>query len=389
MYGKDILMEAINDLLTKDINQYLDEAKLNIYGSPIPSASMNSSKISEDFTNDFEFYYDLGFLPTVEVKGIDDKPSFERYKVIITDKMVADEFTYLQEKNGEQTKITEGKIEENDFFKFKITIPSMPEYVNETDSSLLFNDIPEESKSLFIGKTFGDKVEVDPRKMDSKADEATIRKYILNLEEGQIVPDLIHAEITEITRKTPVELNEDLLKKVFGEENSTVEAATVIIKENLGKFYSERVNQVFLNTIKKHLEANNPIELPDEFIKRYLNTIDANNTIELIEKEYYKFAQNLKWSSLKSEIAKKYDLMINEQEIENYFRGMIAGYYGIDPSHQIATQFFQKSVEDEKAIEKAADEIFGNKLLQLFEEKATFTEKEITQEEFEDILMEN
>src|SRR3546814_13423424 len=59
LYGKSILLEEINDLLSDSLNNYISENKLEILGQPLPKLE-DEKEYNWDFNDEFEFAYELG-----------------------------------------------------------------------------------------------------------------------------------------------------------------------------------------------------------------------------------------------------------------------------------------------------------------------------------------
>ncbi|RYY31991.1 MAG: TonB-dependent receptor [Sphingobacteriaceae bacterium] len=59
MYGKSILVDEINNLLSDTLNSYIDEQKLEVLGQPLPKVD-ESKEYNWDFADNFEFNYEVG-----------------------------------------------------------------------------------------------------------------------------------------------------------------------------------------------------------------------------------------------------------------------------------------------------------------------------------------
>ena len=59
MYGKSILVEEINNMLSETLNKYLTDNKVEILGQPLPVLD-NEKEFKWDNTDEFEFEY-VGF----------------------------------------------------------------------------------------------------------------------------------------------------------------------------------------------------------------------------------------------------------------------------------------------------------------------------------------
>ena len=65
MYGKSVLVEELNKILSENLNKYIGEEKLDVLGSPLPS---EDDQPDLETQSEFEFTYDLGLAPQFEVK---------------------------------------------------------------------------------------------------------------------------------------------------------------------------------------------------------------------------------------------------------------------------------------------------------------------------------
>ena len=66
MYGKSILVDEVNSLLSNAVSTYIRENKLQVVGDPIPNRE-KAEEANWDKPGDFEFSYDLGVATDFEV----------------------------------------------------------------------------------------------------------------------------------------------------------------------------------------------------------------------------------------------------------------------------------------------------------------------------------
>src|SRR3972149_6153322 len=64
-FGKHILVEEINDMLSESLHKYISDNKIDILGNPIPK---DDSHVDFDNQTEFEFQYDLGLAPKMNVE---------------------------------------------------------------------------------------------------------------------------------------------------------------------------------------------------------------------------------------------------------------------------------------------------------------------------------
>src|SRR6201747_2466410 len=66
MYGKSILVDEVNNLLSDTLNNYINEQQLEVLGQPLPKFD-DSKQYNWDFADDFEFNYEVGLAPEFDV----------------------------------------------------------------------------------------------------------------------------------------------------------------------------------------------------------------------------------------------------------------------------------------------------------------------------------
>jgi trigger factor len=66
MYGKAILVEEVNKLISNNLSKYIVDEKLNILGEPLPNEEQQK-QIDWDQDSDFDFVFDIGLAPEVKV----------------------------------------------------------------------------------------------------------------------------------------------------------------------------------------------------------------------------------------------------------------------------------------------------------------------------------
>src|SRR6202000_1953278 len=66
MYGKSILVDEVNNLLSDTLNNYINEQELEVLGQPLPKMD-DTKEYNWDFADDFEFNYEVGLAPAFDV----------------------------------------------------------------------------------------------------------------------------------------------------------------------------------------------------------------------------------------------------------------------------------------------------------------------------------
>ena len=84
MYGKSVLVEEVNKLLSETLNKYIDDNKLELLGQPIPA---EDNEIADfDVAKDFTFHFEIAVAPEFELDL--SKIKVTNYQLTVGDAMV-------------------------------------------------------------------------------------------------------------------------------------------------------------------------------------------------------------------------------------------------------------------------------------------------------------
>ena len=86
MYGKHVLVEEINKLVSENLFKYIRENDLHILGEPMPNET-EQKPLDFDKEEDFEFCFDVALAPEINIElSKNDKLPF--YQVAIDEEML-------------------------------------------------------------------------------------------------------------------------------------------------------------------------------------------------------------------------------------------------------------------------------------------------------------
>jgi trigger factor len=86
MFGKSILVEEVNHLLSHSVSEYIKEKKLQILGDPIPNQE-KAKLIDWDTQKDFEFEYQIGIAEDFKY-DLSDKVKIKSYPIEVDTKVI-------------------------------------------------------------------------------------------------------------------------------------------------------------------------------------------------------------------------------------------------------------------------------------------------------------
>jgi len=395
MYGKAILVEEVNKIMSESLTKYLIDEKLNILGEPLPNRE-NQKPIDFDNDTDFEFVFDIALAPEIDVK-LSKKDKITFYDIKVDGKILDSQIDNYLRRFGEFKDVEEAtdmemltgnfvQVDENNAIvdgginteHVKITI----EYIKD-----------KEVKDLFSAKKVGDKVIFDLRKAYPSDTEIASMLHI-DKEKAKELTGNFEFTINQIQRFEKAEMNQDLFNKAFGDgvinsEKEFKEKLTAEIKENFVKESDYR----FMFDAKENLVSKLNPELPAEFLKRWLLEINKGKfTSEQIEAEYPAFEEDLKWQLIKDQIIKTNEINVDEQEVLALAKEVTAAQfmqYGLNnlPDEHLenyAKEILKKDSERKKLFEKKLED----KVVAYIKDSVKLDVKEVSTEDFQKLWTE-
>ena len=351
-YGKDVLVEVVNREIYDNLVNYIQENKLNILGEPIIS---NAEEVNFDTMKDFSFKFEVGFAPEVSLK-LDNTVTVPYYNIEVDQNMVDQQNEMLCKRFGKQVKgeqvdataLVKGsmvELDENGAVKenglnVESTIVA-PQYFKSEDE-----------KAKFADKKLGDEIVFNPwATCEGNLGELSSMMNV-DREQADIKSDF-KLTVNEILVNQPAELNQELFDAVFGKDScKNEEEYFAKLKEMIaGQLVNDSNFRFTVDAEKVLREQVGALELPTEFLKKWLVRQDNKYTAENIDEEFTKMVPQLEWQLIKEQAAKQLDVKVNDDDL-------------LADAKRIAyQQFAQYGMTNipEDMIEKYAKDILENK----------------------------
>lgn len=378
-YGKAVLAEELNKLISGQLQDFIQSNNLNILGNPLPK---DDEEVKGDFDNpsDFEFAYEIAVSPEFEV-NLSKKDKFDYLKVKIDDEMLDKEVENLAKRYG---KLVSGEeVGEKDMVMGEFSDGTL------TNSSTVSMEFIEDDKArkLLTGKKVGDEVTLDPRSV-SRGDSDLAAMLGVTQEELDQVGDSFNFKINEIKTMIPHEIDQELFDKLFGEGTiSSEDELRARISEDLGKMFQNDSDRNFSEKVTEYIMEKTSFNLPDEFLKRWiLASSEKEITAEEIETDYENYTKSLKWQLIQNKIISDNGIKVEPEEAIDYTKGLLTrqfAQYGMPPPEGEELDKQAKSVlGNQEEANKIYDNIYGMKMLHFFKETITLKEKELDYDKF-------
>ena len=188
------------------------------------------------------------------------------------------------------------------------------------------------------------------------------------------------------------EVNEELFKNVYGEstEVTTVEQFREKVAEELKSNLKYSSEYRFLIDAKQIITDALALELPVEFLKRWLAETNEKVTREQIDEEFDHFRKDLEWTLVKNKLAKENEIKIDEADVTAMAREMadmqFRQYGMFNVPDEYLDNYAQSILKNEEERRRLIEKKTEDKVLELIKGKATLETKAVSQKEFDDLF---
>ncbi|MCB9204095.1 MAG: trigger factor [Flavobacteriales bacterium] len=387
MYGPSVLVDEVNKMLGNKLYEYIGNEKLEILGNPLPSETVKP-KADWDNPAEMEFTYDLGLAPKIEL-DLGKNFKFDQYVIEATSKDIETSLENISKRSGEM--VEHDTIADNDLVRVQWVELEDDGSIKEAgvlnSSSISLDNLKDDVKKQLIGKKLEDSLTVKFRDF-SKNETDMAAMLAVSREELPSVNEKFKITIEKIQRLKPAELNEEFFKKMYPDGSVTnLDEMKEKIKADYAAYFEKESDRKLKNDMVLDLIKNTKIELPDEFLKRWLMTVgEKKPSREQIEEEYPNYKDGLKWQLIENKIIRDNDIRVSHDELKEGVREQLLAQfaqYGIQQADdEMMNDMVEKFMKREDEVRRVNDQLYDNKVMEFFKSKATLKEKKTTSEKF-------
>ncbi len=392
MFGKQVKSEVLNDTVYDAVIKHIRENKLHVLGEPLP---LEKKEINlED--KDYDFQYEIGFAPELDIT-VDKKVKLTRYAIEVSEQMYKDEDEALRKRFGKQEP---GEVtDDRSLIKGSLQQLNADGTVNENEGAIQVTDAivapftfkDEKQKALFVDKHVNDKVVFNP--YDSCNGNAAELSSMLNIDKNIAVD--VHSDfvlaISEIIVMKEAEHDQAFFDSVFGKDKVQDEAAyETAVKEGLAAQLARNSEELFDVTARNYfIEKYGDMELPTEFLKKWLVVRNEELTVENIDKEFDQMLPSLKWQLIEERIANVLNVEIKEDDVLEYAKAVTNRQfiqYGItNMDDATITEYAKRLLKDNNTRSRIVEAASEMKLFNTLRTNVTIEEKKVSFDEFKKI----
>lgn len=388
LYGKEILVDEINNLLNDTLNNYITENSLNVLGQPLPKID-HGKEFNWDFTDEFEFIYEMGLAPEFTV-DFSSKDQVKHYIISVDEETLLSRIANLRKSYGKMS--NPEMSADDDALYVELNQLSADGSIFEggitNTASLRLDKIKDsEIKKPLIGLKKEDRIILDIQQ--AFADDMAYIAKLLNISEEDAL-DLkskFQVTIKNINRLEEADLNQEFFDKLFGKDVvKTEEEFRAKITEEIESMMVQNSEQrLQYDLYQLGLEKFN-FNLPDEFLKRWLKATNKKIEDHELEEGYADFAKKLRWTLAETKIIKENNIEIKYEEVFTAAKNRIEAQfkmYSPQPISETQTeQYTVQFLQNKESANRIFDEVKTQRVFNYLKGVITLNKVAITCVEF-------
>ncbi len=384
MFGKSILVEEVNHLVSHSVSDYIRDQKLRILGDPMPNQE-KAFTIDWDSQRDFEFEFQIGLVEDFTV-DLSSKVKVKSHTIEVDQKVIDETLEDLKNRFGNVSYPEASEAGNNLYGEI-----SKKGEEEKKGSLIAINKVSKKEQQRFIGLKKEDALDFDIEKI---FEDTLAIAQALNIteEEAKKATGTYTFKVTSISRVEPAEINQEFFDKVFGKDVVTNEVEFLDkIKATIGENYNRETEHLLEHEIQHYYVDHTKINMPEAFLKTWLkNTSNGQVTDDILEKEFNSYKESIKWDLIKNKISEEKEIKVEGDEVREKAKQFIMEQFGGpaiaaqlgDKLNDIANNYLSGQDGKGENFMKIYNQLRQEKLMKVIKESITVDEKKVTLEEF-------
>lgn len=390
MYGKSVIAEEVNKLLSEKVYDYIKSNNVNMLGEPLPNEE-KQQVIDFDTMEEFEFVFDIALAPEFKAE-VSNTDKVDYYTIEVTDEMVENQVKAYTQRNGKYDQVS--AYEDNDMLKGLIA--ELDENGNTKESgiqvegavlmpSYMKND---EQKAIFANAKVNDVLVFNPNAAYDGHDAEIASLLKIEKEAAAEMKSNFSFQVEEITRFVPGDLNQELFDQVFGKDAvKTEEEFRAKVKEGIAaQFVADSDYKFLIDARKMLMEKVGKLEFPDALLKRIMLLNNKEKGEEFVAENYEKSVEELTWHLIKEQLVKDNEIKVEQEDVINMAKdatkAQFAQYGMMTVPEDILENYAQEMLKKKENVDGLVGRVVEAKLATALKAKVTLNNKTVSMEEF-------
>ena len=390
MYGKSVIAEEVNKLLSEKVYDYIKSNNVNMLGEPLPNEE-KQQVIDFDTMEEFEFVFDIALAPEFKAE-VSNTDKVDYYTIEVTDEMVENQVKAYTQRNGKYDQVS--AYEDNDMLKGLIA--ELDENGNTKEGgiqvegavlmpSYMKND---EQKAIFANAKVNDVLVFNLNAAYDGHDAEIASLLKIEKEAAAEMKSNFSFQVEEITRFVPGDLNQELFDQVFGKDAvKTEEEFRAKVKEGIAaQFVADSDYKFLIDARKMLMEKVGKLEFPDALLKRIMLLNNKEKGEEFVAENYEKSVEELTWHLIKEQLVKDNEIKVEQEDVINMAKdatkAQFAQYGMMTVPEDILENYAQEMLKKKENVDGLVGRVVEAKLATALKAKVTLNNKTVSMEEF-------
>ena len=381
VYGEQALAEAVNEVISENLNNFIKENNLHVVGEPLASEDQPQNDWKSG--NAFTFKFDIAQTPelTFEV-GKEDKVPV--YNIEVTEVAKNEMKENMLRQVGS---MQDGEVAgEEDFIIATLSNGT----ITAEDVYIAIRNIEGKAHKKFVGCKAGSNLTIDINEaFSNEADRAAMIK--VKKEELANVDPKFKVAVKTVKTFVPAQENQETYDRLFGKDSvHNAEEFDKAVEARLTENYKQEADYRLSKDIQDYLVKKADIKLPEAFLKRWLYKVNEGKfTMEDIEKEFDMFLADFRWQLVREYLMKKFDQKVEDKDIHEAAEAYVAYQYAMYGMGNVPQEMIHEAAHrimgDERQMRQIEENVEAQKVITAVKGVISTTKKKITVEKFREL----
>ena len=396
-FGASVKADVVNKLIGKNLNDYIKDNNIDMLGEPLA----NANQVPQDLEADgpYTFIFDIAVAPEFKIELTADD-IIDYYDIDVDDKLVSQQVEMFQSRAGHYDKVEEYDGSQNDMLKGDLreldadgnakedgivveAAVLMPEYIKVDDQ-----------RALFDGAKLGSVITFNPKKAypESNAEIKSLLK-IDDAKAEELTSDFTFL-VTEISRYTKAEVNQELFDQIYGKDNVKDEADfRQKIAEGIKNQLKSDTDYKFLLDVRAYAENKvGELTFPNELLKRIMLNNNKEKGEAFVNEHFDASIKELKWSLIKNQLVKAAEIKIEDADVKavavEAARIQFAQYGMNNVPEEYLEKYANDMLKDKNYIDNLVERAIDVKLADAVKKVVKLNQKTISLDDFNKMMQE-
>lgn len=371
MYGPSLFTDEVLRTVDRELVGYLQTEKLEIFAQPLPLET-DLQQLDVNNPIEYNFHFEIGRKPEFKLTDL-AKAKITRHVVDVTDEMIDQEVTRLQNRHGnmqDQEVVEQDEQVLNVQFSEASAAGEPIEGGLQKDNSLLVKYFAPAFRAQWMGQKVGDHLVGNlADAFEEKEREWVLSDLGLAAQDPQSLQKTFRIGVTKIGLLEKRALDESLFEQLYPNQEVKTEADfRNKIREEIQAYWNGQSNNQIQDQVFHALVDNTEIPFPEAFLKKWLQTQGENpKTAEEVEQEFPTFCKQLKWTLISEKIVQEQNLQVNPEEIRAFAEQQLFSYMGganLGMDQPWVKEYTDRMMKDRKYVEDAFHRIQSQKVME-------------------------